>query len=154
MYSTFEPYLNLSLTIDFTNLLNLEIQESTFVFDPLVLPKPSSMYHHRIVSDFFLQNFSSFARYKLARIGATFVPIMMLNNCWKYSPWNSCPIKLYQTCYRNSSSCVQQKSNLEWVSNITQPRLVSLQLKFSEFPEKNSSLSLSVYSQYLKGIFW
>ena len=43
MNSTFGPFLYLSISIDFTNLLNSVIHYSTSLFDPLVIPNPALM---------------------------------------------------------------------------------------------------------------
>ena len=63
-------------------------------FDSPVIQNPSSMNLlnriGHVIFGFFFQFFSSFAKYKLAKMGATFVPIIMPNICWKYSWWNTC----------------------------------------------------------------
>ena len=109
IYYTLAPYLNLSILIDSTRLLNSEIQYSTSFLDPFVMPKPSSMYllknfgHTNFGSClvFSFRFFSSFASYKLAKIGAMFVPMIKLKICWKYLPWNS--IKPFSNTISNKS---------------------------------------------------
>ena len=60
MYSTLEPYLNLSIFIDFTKLLNSWIQYSTSAFDPLVMSNPSSMYRLKNIDHTILESLMTF----------------------------------------------------------------------------------------------
>ena len=87
----------------FTKLLNSWIQYSTSAFDPLLCQIRHLCMVWRtsigqiilgLLMDFSFRIFSSFAKYRLARMGVTLFPIIIPKICWKYSHGissNSCP---------------------------------------------------------------